>query len=63
MSEPLTEKDVLDAVRERAVKLTRYPLALFAVCSLCEKRTDSFSLRRMDPEPQHERDCPLWQSR
>lgn len=52
-----------ESVRERAVTFTRYPLALFAICSLCGKRTDSMSIRRMDPEPQHEKDCPLWQSR
>lgn len=55
-------EDFVAEVRKRAVEITRYPLALFAVCKLCGKRTDSFSLHRMDPEPWHEKDCPLWQN-
>lgn len=53
------ERSFYDRVAERAIIETRHPLALFAVCSLCAKRTDSLSLHRMDPESQHNNGCPL----
>lgn len=55
----LSSKSFYDRVSERAVEINRYPLALFAVCRLCSKRTDSLSLHRMDPAPRHAKDCPL----
>lgn len=48
-----------DAVAERAVRYTRLPLALLAHCALCGMETESMSLHRMDPPPQHKADCPL----
>lgn len=46
-------------VLERAIIYHRAPLALTAQCVLCNQRTESFNLHRMDPEPQHHKDCPL----
>jgi hypothetical protein len=54
-----SEQSFYDRVAARAIIETRHPLALFAVCSLCGKRTDSLRLHRMDPAPRHNRGCPL----
>jgi hypothetical protein len=50
---------ILDRVAQQAIKLDRRPLALLATCALCGVVTESFSLRRMDPSPRHEKDCIL----
>jgi hypothetical protein len=60
MSDTQTSKTVSrDAVLVRAIELTRHPLALIATCKLCGRRTESSRVAYMDPDPQHEGDCPL----
>jgi len=49
-----------DRVASKAIDIHRYPLALFAVCKLCGKRTDSDALAKMDPVPGHYKECPLY---
>jgi len=52
--------ELLDKVAKQAIKFDRRPLALIAECALCGERTDSFSLRRTDPEPRHAVGCVLY---
>jgi hypothetical protein len=46
-------------VEERAVRYTRNPLALTALCNLCGETTESMNLNRMEPPVRHVKDCPL----
>ena len=56
----LAHLSLLEKVWEQAIKFDRMPLALIATCALCGERTESFSLRRMDPPPRHRPGCVLF---
>lgn len=53
------ERSFYDRVYASAISYRRQPLALIATCVLCDERTESMSLHKMDPTPRHKPECPL----